>query len=164
MTISIIAALGSNRAIGKDNALLWHLPGDLPRFKQLTMGHPVIMGRKTYESIGKPLPGRLNIVITRNCDFRAEGVVICHSLNEALEQADAAGSPDNETFIIGGGDIYAQAIDRADRLYLTEVDEAPADADVFFPGYDAFSRVLESESHSSGERFYRFTIRTRPID
>ncbi len=88
MTISIIAAVGSNRAIGRDNALLWHLPGDLPRFKKLTMGHPVIMGRKTYESIGSPLPGRLNIVVTHNRDFHAEGITVRHSLDEALSQAE----------------------------------------------------------------------------
>ncbi|MBL7075892.1 MAG: dihydrofolate reductase [Kiritimatiellae bacterium] len=162
MTISIIAALGTNRAIGRDNALLWHLPGDLPRFKHLTIGHPVIMGRKTYESIGKPLPGRLNIIITRKSDFQAEGVTVCHDLDTSLACAAASEPPDDEVFVIGGGDIYAQVIDMADRLYLTEVDDAPADADTFFPSYEAFSDVLDSEEHSAGDLTYRFTVRTRP--
>ncbi len=161
MTVSLIAALGTNRAIGRDNALLWQLPGDLPRFKQLTMGHPVVMGRKTFDSIGQPLPGRLNIVVTHNRAFQAEGIVVCHDLNDALALATAENPPDDEVFVIGGGDLYAQAISRADRLYLTEVDDAPPDADTFFPDYGAFGCVLSTENHSVQGLAYRFTLRTR---
>ncbi len=163
MVVSIIAALGSNRAIGKDNALLWNLPGDLPRFKQLTMGHPVIMGRKTYESIGSPLPGRLNVVVTRNRGYRTEGAMLCHSLDEALAAAAAAQPTPDEIFVIGGADIYSQTIDRADRLYLTEVDDAPVGADAFFPDFTAFSLVQSCEEHTSENLSFRFTVRTRLV-
>ncbi|MDP6631412.1 MAG: dihydrofolate reductase [Kiritimatiellia bacterium] len=162
MTLSIIAALGSNRAIGRNNALLWHLPGDLPRFKRLTTGHPVIMGRKTFESIGKPLPDRLNIVITRSLALQIDGVTVCHGLDDAIAYAAANTAPDDEVFVIGGGDVYAQTLDRAAKLYLTEVDDAPADADAFFPHYGAFSSVLTCEERSDGDLTYRFTVRTRP--
>ncbi len=164
MTLSIIAALGSNRAIGRDNGLLWHLPGDLPRFKRLTTGHPVIMGRKTFESIGTPLPNRLNIVVTRNPLLHIDGVTVCHSLDDAIACATAGIPPDGEVFVIGGGDIYAQALGRADKLYLTEVDDAPVDADTFFPDYAAFSSVLSCEERSHGDLTYRFTLRMRPFD
>jgi dihydrofolate reductase len=161
MTLSLIAALGSNRAIGRDKALLWHLPGDLPRFKQLTMGHPVLMGRKTYQSIGRPLPGRLNIVVTRNPAFTPAGVTCCHSLEEALSCAAASNPPDAESFVIGGGALYALALACADRLYLTEVDDAPPDADTFFPVYTAFATVQASETRHANGLTYRFTLRTR---
>jgi len=161
MILSLIAAIGSNRAIGRDNALLWHLPGDLPRFKQLTMGHPVIMGRKTYQSIGRPLPGRLNIVVTRNPAFTPAGVTCCHGLEDALGCAAASNPPDAESFVIGGGELYALALARADRLYLTEVDDAPPDADTFFPAYPAFAHIESSASHAVNGLTYRFTLRTR---
>ena len=161
MTLSLIAAVGSNRAIGRGNALLWHLPGDLPRFKQLTMGHPVIMGRKTHQSIGRPLPGRLNIVVTRNPAFTPAGVTCCRSLEEALSCAAASNPREAESFVIGGGELYAIALARADRLYLTEVDDAPPDADTFFPVYTAFTRIESSESHTANGLTYRFTLRTR---
>jgi dihydrofolate reductase len=164
MTLSIIAALGSNRAIGRNNALLWHLPGDLPRFKRLTTGHPVIMGRKTFESMGKPLPDRLNIVITRSPALHIDGVSVCHGLDDAIACATADNPPDDEVFVIGGGDVYAQALGRAAKLYLTEVDDAPADADAFFPDYGAFSSVLTCEECSDGDMTYRFTVRARPSD
>ncbi|MBT7069250.1 MAG: dihydrofolate reductase [Verrucomicrobia bacterium] len=161
MTLSLIAALGSNRAIGRDNALLWHLPGDLPRFKQLTMGHPVIMGRKTYQSIGRPLPGRLNIVVTRNPAFTPAGVTCCPNLEGALGCAAASNPPDAESFVIGGGQLYALALAHADRLYLTEVDDAPPDADTFFPAFPAFAHIASSEPHTANGLTYRFTLRTR---
>src|SRR5688572_698691 len=119
MQISIIVAASDNGVIGKDNQLLWRLPDDLKRFKQLTLGHPMIMGRKTFESIGKPLPGRTSIVITRNADFRPEGVVVVHSLDEAIEAARQI--ENSEAFIIGGGELYRQAQSIADHLYVTEV-------------------------------------------
>ena len=154
--LSIIAVIGKNRELGKDNRLLWHIPGDLPRFKQITSGHPVIMGRKTFESIGRPLPGRANFVITSDKSYTAEGVSVVWSLDEAIkESADAPGG--EEVFVIGGGKVYAQAIDKADRLYLTVVD-AEATADTFFPEYSRFTKVVAEEPHES--EGYRFTYRT----
>lgn len=129
MRISIIVAVSTNGAIGKDNQLLWRLPDDLKRFKSLTLGHPMIMGRKTYESIGKPLPGRTSIVITRNPDYNQDGVIIASSLEDGLEKARLTGTP--ETFIIGGGNIYRQALPFADKIYLTEV-HTEIGGDTFF--------------------------------
>lgn len=130
MLISIIVAMGRNRAIGFQNALPWRLSADLKRFKDLTMGHHILMGRKTYESIGRPLPGRTSIVITRQPDFQAEGCLLAPSLEAAIALAQARGEP--EAFVIGGAEIYAQALPHADRLYLTLVDAEP-EADAFFP-------------------------------
>ncbi len=130
--LSIIVAIARNRVIGRGNRLPWHLPADLRHFKQTTMGHPIIMGRKTYESIGRPLPGRQNIVITRNRNFRAEGCLVVHSLQEAL-----AAVPDaEEVFIIGGASLYREALPLADRIYLTLVD-AEVEGDTVFPELDA---------------------------
>ncbi len=133
-TISLIVAHGKNRAIGKDNVMPWHIPGDLKFFKAQTLGKPVIMGRKTFQSIGRPLPGRLNIVITRDGNFVAEGVCLRKSLEEALDLAreEVKRQGGDELMIIGGAQIYSQAIDLADRLYITEVDLEP-EADAFFP-------------------------------
>lgn len=117
MEISIIVAAAQNDVIGKDNRLLWRLSNDMKHFKALTTGKTVIMGRKTFESIGRALPGRRNIVVTRNDDFRAEGVEVAHSPDEALEAA----GPDGEIFIIGGGHLYNHFWDKADSLYLTRV-------------------------------------------
>jgi dihydrofolate reductase len=133
MLISIIVAMGRNRAIGYKNMLPWRLPADLQRFKQLTMGHHLLMGRKTYESIGRPLPGRTSIIITRQPAFQAEGCFVVHSLEEAIALAQTHG--EQETFIIGGAEIYKQALPLADRLYLTLV-EAEPEADAFFPAFD----------------------------
>lgn len=145
--VSIIAALSQyDNAIGKDNDLLWHLPADLKRFKQLTIGHPIIMGRKTFESIGRPLPGRDNIVITRNTDYTQDGVILVHSLKEALDIAQE--KDQQEVFVIGGGQIYEQALPLADRLYLTFVDVKDEDADIFFPDYKDFNKEI---SRKSGE-------------
>lgn len=130
MTITIIAAIGKNRELGKDNQLLWHLPNDLKRFKKVTKGHDVIMGRKTYESLGKPLPNRVNIVITRNKDFSAPDCVLVHSLREALEK-----STDTHPYILGGAEIYKQSMDLANQLDLTLVDSS-FEADAFFPEID----------------------------
>lgn len=140
--ISIIAVIGKNRELGKDNKLLWHIPGDLPRFRSLTTGHPVIMGRKTFESIGQPLPDRTNIVISSHANI--EGVTVVSSLEHAIAHAKI--SPGNdEIYIIGGGSVFTQAISRADRLYLTVVDMDAPDADTFFPDYSRFSRVVSQE-------------------
>lgn len=129
--ISIIAALTPDRVIGKDNKLPWRLPSDLRRFKKLTTGHPVIMGRKTRESIGRPLDGRTNIVVTRQPDYEASGAIIVSSIEEALAVAFRADGSD-EIFFIGGGDIFASAIHIATKAYLTKVC-APIRGDVWFP-------------------------------
>ncbi|WP_118195711.1 dihydrofolate reductase [Albibacterium indicum] len=126
--ISIIVAAAQNNAIGKNNELLWHMPADLKYFKDKTTGHAVIMGRKTYESVGKPLPNRRNIVITRKKDYQKEGIEVCHSLQDALALCD----PDDENFIVGGAEVYSEAMAVSDRIYFTLIyDEFEADA--FFP-------------------------------
>ncbi|HYK08927.1 MAG TPA: dihydrofolate reductase [Candidatus Eisenbacteria bacterium] len=178
MRISAIAIISKNRGLGKDNKLLFHIPGELPRLKQITMGHPLIMGRKTYESIGHPLPGRLNVVITKDVNFKAEGVVVVHSLQEAIqegikyyvssskyEEKEKSNIPntqylirntEQELFILGGGQIFKEALPLTDRLYLTIVDtEVPAD--VFFPEYEKeFTKVIEKEEKTDWEYPYRF--------
>lgn len=128
--ICLIAALAANRVIGKDNAMPWHLPADLKRFKALTLGHAVLMGRKTYESIGKPLPGRRNLVITRNRDYRAPGCEVVHSLDAALAACPGA----DVIFVIGGAELYRQALPRARRLEFTEI-HAEFDGDTRFPQF-----------------------------
>ena len=130
MIISIIAAVSDNNVIGKNNKLPWHLPEDLKRFKEVTSGHTVIMGRKTYESIGRPLPNRVNIVITRNKDFKPKGVKVVHSIEEALSLASEAG--ETETFIIGGAEIYKQALPLANKIYLTRINKNYK-GDAYFP-------------------------------
>jgi dihydrofolate reductase len=133
-TISLIAALGAHtRAIGKNNGLLWHIHGDLPRFRHITEGHPVIMGSNTFKSIGKPLPNRTNIVLTTQDTDYGEGIFTAHTTEEALEYAKETGA--QETFIIGGGSVYTQTIHKADKLYLTLVHDE-AEGDVFFPPYN----------------------------
>ena len=130
--ITIIAAIAENNALGKDNKLIWHLPADLIRFKKTTTNHHIIMGRKTFESVGKPLPNRTNIIITRNKSFFAEGCIVVHSLKEALEAA----KEDENPYILGGAEIYKQAIEIADKLDITFV-HYKFDADAFFPKIDA---------------------------
>lgn len=127
--VTIVVAMGKNREIGKDNQLLWHLPKDLKHFKDITSGHPIIMGRKTYESIGKPLPNRTNIVISRKKDWFEEGILIVGSIKEALKFAQKI---DENVFIIGGGNIYEQTMDLTDRIEVTLVD-AELYADTYFP-------------------------------
>lgn len=160
MRITMIAALDEERGIGKDGAIPWHIPGDQPRFKALTMGHPIIMGRKTYESIGRPLPGRTNIVISRNPDFLAPGCVVVQSLDEALEKAE---QEDSQAFIIGGTAIYELAAPKADVLELTEVSGTHG-ADTFFPEYSAddFEEVAR-ETHDDYDPAYAFvTLHRKP--
>jgi dihydrofolate reductase len=150
MRVTLVAALGRNGVIGLDNRMPWHISEDLKRFKGLTMGHPVVMGRKTFESIGKPLPGRKNIVITRSRGFGAPGCTVVHSMEEALEATDGAA----EVFVIGGAEIYGLALPLADRLELTEVDVA-IDGDAYFPEFErsAWREVArESRSTESPER------------
>lgn len=133
MIVSIIAAMDRKRGIGVDNKLPWRLSADLKRFRELTMGHHIIIGRKTFESIGRPLPGRRMIVVTRDSNYKAEGCDLAHSLEDAIDLARERG--ESEAFICGGAEIYAQSIDVADRMYLTFVD-AEVVADTFFPEFD----------------------------
>ncbi|PST82239.1 dihydrofolate reductase [Pedobacter yulinensis] len=146
--VSIIVAMAENRAIGKDNQLLWHLPDDLRHFKKITAQYPVIMGRKTFESIGRALPLRKNIVISRNPQLDIQGVELMNSLETAIEVAGGA----EEIFIIGGAEIYAQALPLADKLYLTTV-HSTFDADTFFPEID-FSEweSVGEERHEKDEK------------
>ncbi len=130
MIVSLIVAMDEKGGIGKNDRLPWHLRSDLQRFKKLTVGHHVIMGRKTYEAIGKPLPGRRMVVITHQSEYNAEGCQVVHSIGEALYLASS--SQESEVFIIGGGEIFPQAIDLADKVYLTIV-HTDAHADVFIP-------------------------------
>ena len=151
----IIVAIADNNAIGKDNALLWHISEDLKFFKRTTMGCPVIMGRKTFESIGRPLPKRTNIVVTRGGFEAPEGVVVVSSLEEAF--ASVPGDVER-AFVIGGGQIYAQAMSQADRLIVTHVHTIIEDADTFFPSIDpsVWSVADRSELQSDPETGYTF--------
>lgn len=147
--ITLIVAMGKNREIGKENQLLWHLPKDLKHFKELTSGHPIIMGRKTYESIGKPLPNRTNIVISRKNDWFEEGILIVGSIKEAVKFAKKI---DEEVFIIGGGNIYEQTIELADKIEVTLVD-AELDADTFFPRInEKVWQKTDEECHQKDEK------------
>lgn len=152
--IAIVVAVAKNGVIGRDNALPWRLSTDLKRFKVITMGKPVVMGRKTFQSIGKPLPGRTNIVVSRDARFAPEGVVVEHSLEAALARArtEAAATGADKICVIGGGEIYAQTLPLADRLYVTEV-EAEATGDTTFPPIDGrlFEKISE-ETFPAGEK------------
>lgn len=145
MLVSLIVALDENGAIGVGNKIPWHLSSDLRRFKAITMGHAVIMGRKTWESISKPLPGRSNTVITRSRGFRAPGAQVVPSLEEALELARSA--RESEAFVIGGGEIFALALPMADRLYLTRVHTTVPNADTFFPLIDLSGWARQEQIH-----------------
>lgn len=151
--ISLIAALSENRVIGKDNKLPWHIAEDLKRFKQLTLHHPVIMGRKTFESIGRLLPQRMNIIISRDQSYRVEGATVAHSLEEAI--AIASQHDRTEIFIIGGGQIFTQALSIADRLYMTLV-HTTIEGDAYFPDYKDFTKVVAQEDGVSGNYSYTF--------
>lgn len=152
--ISIVVALAKkNRAIGKNNKLPWHIPSDLKHFKVITEGHPIIMGRKTYESIGRPLPNRTNIVVTRDSTYQANGCIIVNSLDKALEKAKDIDA--DEIYIIGGGEIFKQALPFTDKLYLTLV-EGDIDGDVFFPTYNEFNTIISQSTHE--ENGYQFTF------
>lgn len=142
--VSAIAAIGRNRELGKRGELIWRISDDLKRLKRLTTGHTIIMGRKTYESIGRPLPDRVNVVVTRNPDFVAPGCVLAPSVTKALEIAENA-EPE-EIFILGGAETYTQALPNTDRLYLTVIDATDPDADTFFPNYGEFTKVIETET------------------
>jgi dihydrofolate reductase len=147
--LSVIAAMARNRVIGLDNRLPWQLPADLQHFKQLTMGKPMIMGRRTWESLPGLLPGRPHIVVSRDPDYQAAGAMVAHSLEQALAVAGELG---DEVMLIGGANLYVQALPLADRLYLTLVD-AEVDGDAWFPEFDEDDWVLEQrEEHAADER------------
>ncbi len=170
MRVSLIVAMTEKRVIGLDGGMPWRISEDLKFFKAVTMGHPIIMGRKTYQSIGGALPGRANIVVTRNRDFQADDADVVHGLDEALTRAAAFeelwGAEDgpDEVFIIGGAEIYAQAMRRAQRIYLTEIhQEKPGDA--FFPEFDTGdwkeTDRQDREPETSGGPAYSFVILDR---
>jgi len=159
--IVIVAAVAKNGVIGKDNALPWRLPEDMAHFKALTTGHTVVMGRKTWESLPvrfRPLPGRRNVVVTRNPDYHALGAYVVHSLDEALK----LGAGDTALFIIGGAELYAAALPRADRLELTEVDVA-VDGDAYFPSFERsqWREVRRAPGRSANGLAYAFVTYER---
>lgn len=156
-TISLIAAIGKNRELGKDNDLLFQIPEDMKFFKEKTSGHPVIMGRKTYESIGRVLPNRLNIVVSRSMGETVSensDLVVVNSLEDGLDKARKTGT--DEIFIIGGAKVFEQAINLADKLYLTVVDTKDPDADVFFPEYKEFANVISKRESKDANYTYSF--------
>ena len=163
MIRTLVLAMARNRVIGRDNQLPWRLPDEIAYFKKVTMGHPIVMGRRTYESIGKPLPGRMNIVVTRNRGFAAPGCTVVGSLDEAWR---AAGDAD-EVCVIGGTSLFRESLPIADRIHLTEV-EAEVPGDTYFPEFDRTQwRETEIERHPADARHaYPFRIlrldRTRP--
>jgi dihydrofolate reductase len=163
MTISIIVAFANNRVIGKDNQLIWHLPNDLKHFKAVTSGHPVIMGRKTYESIGRLLPNRKNIIVTRNTAYQVEGAHVFNSLETAIDSCVG----EEEVFIIGGSEIYRQALTLAHKLYITEVLHE-FEGDAFFPeiNFDEW-KVISEENGILDEKNkweHRFKLYHRHFD
>lgn len=155
--VSILVAVAGNGVIGADNRLPWHLPDDLKYFKRLTTGHCVVMGRKTFDSIGKPLPDRRNVVITRQPDLKIEGAVVVHSLDEGLRACGEAA----EIFVIGGAEIFRQALDRTDRLYLTEL-QRDYEGDVRMPDYDrSLWREVSREKRFAGDLEYHYVVYDR---
>lgn len=155
MRISLIAAVSENNVIGNHGKIPWDIPEDLKHFRALTIGKPVIMGRKTYESIGHPLPKRMNIVITRQKGYAAEGCYVVASLDEALRIADRKNT--EEVFVIGGGEIYREALEKADRIYLTRV-HATIDGDAFFPEFHPEHWNTVSEERNEGDPAYTFLV------
>jgi len=158
--ISLIVAMAKNRVIGADNKIPWHLPNELRMFKSLTMGHHIVMGRKTYESINRLLPGRTTVIVTRQPDYSVPGAIVAHSIEEALDACRG----DSECFVIGGADLFSATLPVADRLYLTVVDAEPA-GDTFMPSFD-MSQWHETSSQSfvrdeKHAHAYRFTIYDR---
>lgn len=154
MKVSLIVAMSQNRVIGRENQMPWHLPDELKYFKRVTLGKPVLMGRNTFESIGRPLPGRPNIIITRNSDYEADGISVVNSVEDALELAEQLTEHDAnaEAMVIGGAQIFAATLPLADLLYLTEV-QAVVDGDVFFPEFAHEEwRLVSREEHAADDR------------
>ncbi len=160
MRVNAIAAISrKDRGLGFKNDLLWKIPADLKRFKELTLGHPVIMGRKNYESIGRLLPGRPNIIVTRDESYKLDGAIIAHSLEEAFSYSREL--ENSEAFVIGGGEIYKQALPFTNRLYLTVID-GEKEADVFFPEYEhEFTKVISKEKGEHEGISYEFVTLER---
>jgi dihydrofolate reductase len=147
--IAIVVAIAENNVIGKDNQLIWHLPADLKQFKQTTMGHPILMGRKTYESIGKPLPGRTSIIITRQQNYKAEGCIVVNSVEEAIKEAKKL---DEQTHIIGGAEVYRQSMHLTDTIYLTRIHHR-FEGDTYFPEIkDEEWETVSEEHHEPDEK------------
>jgi dihydrofolate reductase len=157
-TINVIVAMAKNRVIGINNTLPWRLPADLQHFKALTMGHHIVMGRKTYESIGKPLPGRTTVIVTRDANYRVEGCLTATSIDAAI--ATCGNDPD--IFFVGGAELYGQILPRADRLYLTEI-QAEYAGDAYFPAFerDAWREVERQENISPDGLSYHFVTYQR---
>jgi dihydrofolate reductase len=149
MKISIIVAISENNVIGKDNQLIWNLPKDLKLFKEKTMGRHMIMGRKTYESIGRPLPGRITIIITRNINYIADGCIVVTSVKDAIKTAEQAG--ETEVFIIGGSEIYKDTLNIADKIYLTEVNQS-FEGDSFLEIDHSEWKEIHREKHYADEK------------
>ena len=156
--ISIFAALSENRVIGVGNALPWHIPADFKRMREVTSGHTIIMGRKTYESIGRVLPKRINIIITRDSEYRVAGGIVARSLDDAIKEAEK--HEREEIFIFGGGQVFEQAMPLADKLYLTIVHKT-IEGDTYFPDYAAFSRKVFEESGEDNGYQYTFLELTK---
>ncbi|WP_263144487.1 dihydrofolate reductase [Pseudomonas sp. RIT-PI-AD] len=151
--LCLIAAFADNRVIGRDNRMPWHLPADLKHFKALTLGKPIVMGRKTWDSLGRPLPGRLNLVVSRQADLRLEGAEVFASLDAALARADAWADAEGaeELMLIGGAQLYGQALARAERLYLTRIALSP-EGDAYFPRVDETEwRLTAREAHAAAQ-------------
>jgi dihydrofolate reductase len=161
MSVSIIVAMAQNRTIGVNNTLPWRCPKDLKHFKALTMGHHMIMGRKTFDSIGKPLPGRTTVIVTRNAALKVEGCLVTHSLPEAIKLC----ANDEEVFIVGGAEIYAQALPLADTLYITEIQQ-DVEGDAHFPAFDRnawqeTAREVRSQTEPQTLQYHFVTYRRR---
>jgi len=166
MKISLIVAIGENRAIGKDNRLLWRLPADMKFFKETTSGHPIITGRRNYESIPeafRPLPNRKNIVVTSQRGYSAPGAIVVHSLEDAIEKA--RGMDTDEIFIIGGGKVYAEAMEKKliERMYITHV-HGDFEADTYFPGWNAANWSVEAVARHPADERHPFSFDIRVYD
>ena len=149
MRLSILVATAKNRVIGKNNALPWHLPADLKHFKALTMGHPIIMGRKTYESIGRLLSGRTNVIVTRQKAYQVAGAITANSIDDALKVCQAGVEGNDEVFLIGGAELYRQTLELCDRIYVTEIQQ-DFDGDTFFPAFSMEEwKEIAREKHFS---------------
>lgn len=149
LRLSILVAMAKNRVIGKDNALPWHLSADLKHFKAITMGHPIIMGRKTYESIGRPLPGRTNLIMTHQKGYQVAGAITVNSIDEALKACQASIDGNNEVFLIGGAALYRQTLEACHRIYITEIQQ-DFDGDTFFPEFNKTEwQEITREKHFS---------------
>lgn len=155
MIISFVVAMGKNRVIGKDNSLPWEMPADMKRFKELTTEKPIIMGRKTFESIGRPLPNRTNIIITRDENYKAEGCIVVHSIDEALKAAEG----NEEVMVIGGAQIYKEFLPTANKIYLTIIDN-DFEGDAYFPEYneDEWKEVKREKHEADKENKYSYTF------